>query len=98
MGIAYRQHDHLTQDAPGNIIEANKDSYAPGGTLAAQVDLGDAIYKSLAAKQLVKAAGHALEAQRQESALCIRPGLSRTGTGRGSGRRRARGRPDCRRL
>ena len=33
------------------------------------MDLGDAIYKSLAAKQLVKASDQALEAQRQDTTL-----------------------------
>jgi outer membrane protein TolC len=65
--FVYRQHDDKLQDVQGNIIDVNKHSYAPGATLAAQVDIGDALYKSLAAKQLVKAADHALEAQRQDS-------------------------------
>jgi outer membrane protein TolC len=39
-----------------------------------QLDLGDAIYKSLAAKQFAKAADHALEAQRQDSVLAAAQG------------------------
>lgn len=73
-GITYRQHDDKIQDVQGNIIDVNKYSYAPGAALAAQVDIGDALYKSLAAKQLVKAAGHALEAQRQDSVLAAAEG------------------------
>jgi outer membrane protein TolC len=42
--------------------------------LAAQVDIGDALYKSLAAKQLVKAADHAFEAQRQDSVIAASQG------------------------
>src|SRR5438876_5265487 len=38
------------------------------------MDLGDAVYKSLAAKQLVKAADHALESQRQDSILAAAQG------------------------
>jgi outer membrane protein TolC len=34
-----------------------------------QVDLGDALYKSLAAKQIARAAAHGIEAQRQDSVL-----------------------------
>jgi outer membrane protein TolC len=67
--FTYRQHDDKLQDVQGNIIDVHKYSYAPGATLAAQVDIGDALYKSLAAKQLVKAADHALEAQRQDSVI-----------------------------
>jgi len=68
-GIIYRQHEDKIQDVSGNIIDADKYSYAPGATVGVQLDLGDAIYKSLAAKQIVKAADHALEAQRQETVL-----------------------------
>ncbi len=66
-GITYRRHDHLIQDVSGNFFQVHKDSYAPGATLAAQVDLGDAVYRSLATKQQVNAALHASETQRQAS-------------------------------
>jgi outer membrane protein TolC len=66
-GITYKRHDNNIQDVAGNVIEVHKQSYAPGATIAAQVDLGDAIYKELSAKQLVRAADHAVEAQRQQS-------------------------------
>lgn len=68
-GIAYRHHDHLAQDTPGNLLDVDRQSYAPGGTLQAQVDFGDAIYKSLVARQVTAAAAHGLEAQRQQSVL-----------------------------
>ncbi len=73
-GITYRRHDNLIQDVGGNIIEVHKQSYAPGGTIGAQLDIGDAIYKSLAAKQLISAADHALESQRQDSTLAAAHG------------------------
>lgn len=66
-GISYRRHDGRIQDTSGEILDVNKQSYAPGGALVAQLDLGDAIYKKLAAKQLQHAADHGLEAQRQDS-------------------------------
>ncbi len=66
-GISYRRHDDNIQDVAGNIFEVHKQSYAPGATIGAQVDLGEAIYKQLAARQLVRAADHAFETQRQES-------------------------------
>lgn len=68
-GIAYRQHDDKIQDVAGNLIDVHKYSYAPGATVGVQFDLGDAIYKTLAAKQLAKAADHGFEAQRQDSVL-----------------------------
>jgi len=56
------------------ILDVDKQSYTVGGSLNAQMDLGDAIYKALAAKQLVKAADFALEAQRQDSVLAAAQG------------------------
>ena len=73
-GIAYRQHDNNLQNVQGDIVDVHKYSYAPGVALAAQVELGDAIYQSLASKQLSHAAGHALEAQRQQSVLAAAQG------------------------
>jgi outer membrane protein TolC len=73
-GIAYRQHDNNIQDVQGNIIDVHKYSYAPGGALNAQVDIGDALFKSLATKQVAHAAEHGLEAQRQESVFAAAQG------------------------
>ncbi len=67
-GVNYHRRDGQTQSVPSGIIsDAEFQSYAPGGALVSQLDLGDAIYQKLAAKQLENAAGHALEAQRQDS-------------------------------
>jgi outer membrane protein TolC len=66
-GISYRRHDGLIQDVSGTIIDVHKQSYAPGVTLGAQLDIGDALYKSLATKQQAEAAAHFTEAQRQAS-------------------------------
>jgi outer membrane protein TolC len=69
-GAAYHRRDGVAQASPSGIIsDAHYQSYNPGAALTAQMDLGDAIYKSLAAKQLVKASDQALEAQRQDSTL-----------------------------
>jgi len=68
-GAAFRRHENQIQDVVGNILDVEKQSYTVGGTVTAQLDLGDAIYRSLAAKQLVKAADHALETQQQDSTL-----------------------------
>lgn len=69
-GITYHRRDGVAQAVPaGTISDAHFQSYSPGAALTAQMDLGDAIYKSLAAKQLVKASDQALETQRQDSIL-----------------------------
>jgi outer membrane protein TolC len=68
-GVTYRQHDNLIQNTEGLIEEVHKQSYAPGSTIVAQTDIGDAIFKSLEAHQLTKAARHGLDAQRAEILL-----------------------------
>lgn len=68
-GVTYRRHDDLIQDTSGNITEVHKQSYAPGGALVSELNLGDAIYKKLAARQLERAAGHTLAAQRGDGIL-----------------------------
>src|SRR5712692_1113397 len=68
-GVTYRRHDNLIQNTEGVIEEVHKQSYAPGGTVAAQTDIGDAIFKSLEAHQLAKAARHVLDGQQQETIL-----------------------------
>src|SRR5438128_1537686 len=68
-GATYRRHDNLIQNTEGLIEEVHKQSYAPGGTVVAQTEIGDAIFTSLEAHQLMKAARHGLDAQRQETIL-----------------------------
>jgi len=66
--VTYHRRDGVAQAVPGGTIsDAHFQSYSPGVALTAQVTLGDAIYNSLAAKQLVRASDQALEAQRQEA-------------------------------
>src|SRR5437870_2539136 len=55
-GAIYRRHENRIQDVVGNIIDADKQSYTVGGAVTAQLEIGDAIYKALAAKQLINAA------------------------------------------
>jgi outer membrane protein TolC len=60
----------MAQGVPSGIISnTHFQSYSPGVSLAAQISLGDAIYNSLAAIQLVKASDQALESQRQDAIL-----------------------------
>ena len=74
-GAGYHRRDGVAQAVPaGTISDAHYQSYYPGAALTAQMDLGDAIYKSLAAKQLVKASDQALEAQRQDTTLSAAQG------------------------
>jgi len=68
-GASFRRHEDRIQAVDGTILDVNKQSYTLGGAITAQVDLGEAIYKRLAAKQLLEASGHGLEGQRQEATL-----------------------------
>jgi outer membrane protein TolC len=65
----YQRHDNRIQAVDGLIFDADKQSYTVGGGITAQVQLGDAIYTSLAARQLVRAANHAFDSQQQDSIL-----------------------------
>lgn len=68
-GFAYRRHDGNIQDVSGTVFDAHKQQYALGANLQARLEIGDTWFKALASKQLAQAAGHAAEAQRQESAF-----------------------------
>src|SRR3989454_7748417 len=68
-GVTYRKHDNLIQNTEGLIEEVHKQSYAPGSTIAAQTDIGDAIFKSLEAHHLTNAARHGFDAQQQQTIL-----------------------------
>jgi len=73
-GTTYRQHDNLIQDVQGNIITVHKHSDAPGFAPTAQVDLGDALYKSLKNHKLSRAAEFGLDAQREDTTLAAAQG------------------------
>jgi len=74
-GITYHRRDGVAQAVPSGIIsDAHFQSYSPGVSLSAQWVLGDALYNSLAAKQIVRASDQALAAQRQDSALSAAQG------------------------
>lgn len=67
-GVGYHRRDGVAQSVPSGVIsDAHFQSYSPGAALSAQMVLGDAIYNSLAAKQMVKASDQALETQRQDT-------------------------------
>jgi len=75
VGVSYHRRDGVAQSVPSGIIsDAHYQSYSPGGALAAQVAIGDAIYNSLAARQLVKASNQALEAERLNATLSAAQG------------------------
>jgi outer membrane protein TolC len=66
-GIAFKQHDGKIQNVEGDVLEVNKQSLSLGVNVSAQLELGESIYKSLVAANLVKAAEFSAESQREES-------------------------------
>jgi outer membrane protein TolC len=74
-GVTYHRRDGVAQSVPSGVIsDAHFQSYYPGVSLSSQMALGDALYNSLAAKQLVRASDQALETQRQDSILSAAQG------------------------
>ncbi|HVO11795.1 MAG TPA: TolC family protein [Vicinamibacteria bacterium] len=69
VGAGYTAHGGLIQDVTGNIVTAEKHAYAVGPALVARVDVGDAIFRRLAALQTATAAEGALASQRQQVLL-----------------------------
>jgi outer membrane protein TolC len=74
-GVAYHRRDGVAQAVPSGIVsDAHYQSYNAGAALKAEVNLGDAIYQSLAARQHVTASDQALETQRQDTILAAARG------------------------
>ena len=73
-GVGYRRHDGRIQDVTGNLFDTSKQSLSPGVNIEARLELGDAWFKALAAKQLAKAADHAAAAQVQDSVAAAAQG------------------------
>jgi outer membrane protein TolC len=68
-GVSARRHEGRTQAVDGTLLDVDKQSAALGGTVTAQFEVGEAIFKSLAAKQLASAASQGLDAQEQDATL-----------------------------
>jgi outer membrane protein TolC len=73
-GAAFRRHEGRTQAVDGELLDVDKQQITAGGTITAQVNLGDAVYRELAARQLVVASSERVDAQRQDSTLAAAQG------------------------
>jgi outer membrane protein TolC len=67
IGAGWRGHQENIQTVDGLIIDAEKSAVDVGAAIRAQLDLGEAYYKSLATRQLVKAATYADDAQKRDA-------------------------------
>ena len=64
VGVGYKNHQGAIQEVGGNVFDVSKNSTALGGTAALDLNLGEAIYQRLAAKQQAIAADKNIAAQR----------------------------------
>jgi len=68
-GFVYRRHDGLTQATEGEIVDVHKHAYATGAVIAAQADVGPAIFRSRETSQLATAAERLFDARRSDALL-----------------------------
>lgn len=68
-GLVYGRHDGLTQATDGEIVDVHKHSHSPGALVAAQADVGGALFRSREATKLIAAAQGSLDAQRADTLL-----------------------------
>jgi len=55
-GIGYRKHSGQLQDIVGQVSDITKESVTAGATLSLSLELGEAVYRRLAARQTERAA------------------------------------------
>ena len=67
--LTLRRHDANVQAVNGPVIDANKQSFAAGLALNAQVELGEAHFQELAARQRLRAAEAALVGRQRDAVL-----------------------------
>jgi outer membrane protein TolC len=67
VGTSWRGHQENIQAVTGEILDVEKTAMDLGATVRAQLELGETYYRSLASRQLVKAADQASRAQRQDA-------------------------------
>ncbi|MFM2171023.1 MAG: hypothetical protein RI957_1252 [Verrucomicrobiota bacterium] len=67
VGTSYHRTAGNLQDIPGNVTEESKNNYQAGIGVAAELRVGEAIYRNLSAKQRAKAAEYQVDAARNQS-------------------------------
>lgn len=66
-GIGYRNHSGRLQAADGTLTDVEKQSLNAGATVSLRLEIGEAIYRRLAAQQLAVAATQQVASQRQQT-------------------------------
>jgi outer membrane protein TolC len=67
VGAGWRGHQENIQAVDGQILDVEKTAVDIGAAVRAQVDLGETYYRALATRELVQAALHASDVQRQDA-------------------------------
>ena len=67
VGANYRRLDGNTQNTQGDVTDESKNSYQAGLGVVAELRIGEVMYQSLAAQQRARAAGHDIEAVRNQA-------------------------------
>ncbi len=67
LGGGYQGHQENIQAVDGPILDVEKTAVSAAAAIKLQIDLGDAYFKTLSAKQLVKAASFTSDAQLQDA-------------------------------
>ena len=68
-GIGYMNHTGQAQSFAGSVSDINKQSTIAGATVLMKLEIGEAIYHRLAAKQIAVAAEQNVAAQRRQTTL-----------------------------
>lgn len=68
-GVAYRRHDGRIQDIVGDVFDASKQQGSAVVALQAQIEPGEALYRILAARQVVRASEADAEARLRQALL-----------------------------
>ncbi|MGH8257776.1 MAG: TolC family protein, partial [Steroidobacteraceae bacterium] len=69
IGELYARRTGADQQTAGTMLEVDKQLYRRGASVGIALDVGDAIFGKLAARQLETAAAHTVEAQRNDVVL-----------------------------
>jgi len=70
-GLGYKRHDGNLQDIVGDVFDASKQSGSAALTVQAQLELGDSVYRVLAAKQAIAVNEAGAEVRRRETLLAV---------------------------
>jgi len=70
-GVGFRRHEGNLQDIAGDVFDATKQSGTAAVTLQGQLDLGDSLYRVLAARQSLAASEAGAEVRRRATWLAV---------------------------